>query len=499
MEERVNSLLLDAICQHFTTTDASVKRMACSTYGITMPPGTELNAAEDTLQALMDIEPDKNDVDSGQKATPNHNTDADGFRVPRKSVKRKLLPSPNKVTETPSKYAALDVDANDEDAAQPLTNPTQTKRPSIPPVILRDKNSWTNISAKLRSEKIEFSKAKNLTDAIRIHPMTANDYRRMTKLFDEQKIAYHTYSLPEQKLLKVVFRGVCEAIPDAEVKADLEAQGLHPIDVHRLRKRNANKTPMPLVMANLPRDEKHVYKITRLCGLSITVEAMNKKLGPSQCHRCQKFGHSQACCRAVARCVKCAQTHLTKDCTKSRDIPAKCCNCQGAHPANYKGCPAYPQETRPATTTTSNQQRKPAKTGKTPGKAPEVRRPASYARAVDPRPSAAAKASATATQARNAQSTEPPTAGNAPARPGPTPSKAARANHRSTATTQAPTRESGTFDMTSLLELLSSINLDKLQTAIAKLQASLQNAKDPFTLITALVSCLPDILAVFKK
>lgn len=42
------------------------------------------------------------------------------------------------------------------------------------------------------------------------------------------------------------------------------------------------------------------------------------------------------------RCVKCAQAHKTSDCPKKdRNTPATCALCNGAHPANYKGCEVY--------------------------------------------------------------------------------------------------------------------------------------------------------------
>ena len=60
-----------------------------------------------------------------------------------------------------------------------------------------------------------------------------------------------------------------------------------------------------------------------------------------QCKRCQRYGHTQKYCNHNFRCVKCAGNHLTDQCTKSPEIPAKCIHCQGEHPPNYKGCSAY--------------------------------------------------------------------------------------------------------------------------------------------------------------
>jgi len=46
-------------------------------------------------------------------------------------------------------------------------------------------------------------------------------------------------------------------------------------------------------------------------------------------------------CFKKSRCVKCPQSHLTSECIKSSDTPAKCSNCSGNHPASYSQCPAY--------------------------------------------------------------------------------------------------------------------------------------------------------------
>ncbi|KAK9882873.1 hypothetical protein WA026_023627 [Henosepilachna vigintioctopunctata] len=44
----------------------------------------------------------------------------------------------------------------------------------------------------------------------------------------------------------------------------------------------------------------------------------------------------------MSRCRKAVGPHHSVQCTKSRTEPAVCANCGGPHPANYKGCAAYP-------------------------------------------------------------------------------------------------------------------------------------------------------------
>jgi hypothetical protein len=62
---------------------------------------------------------------------------------------------------------------------------------------------------------------------------------------------------------------------------------------------------------------------------------------PWQCYKCQRFGHSAANCRSGPRCVVCSGPHNVKDCTSSGTNA--CCNCGGAHTANYGGCPKFKQ------------------------------------------------------------------------------------------------------------------------------------------------------------
>lgn len=61
----------------------------------------------------------------------------------------------------------------------------------------------------------------------------------------------------------------------------------------------------------------------------------------TQCHNCQDWGHATTNCFANPVCLKCAEEHLTKDCAKSKDLPAKCANCGGPHPANSTDCEKY--------------------------------------------------------------------------------------------------------------------------------------------------------------
>ena len=60
---------------------------------------------------------------------------------------------------------------------------------------------------------------------------------------------------------------------------------------------------------------------------------------PWQCFKCQGFNHNASNCKGPSCCVGCGGPHNVKDCSSSRSLAPKCCNCGGIHTANYGGCP----------------------------------------------------------------------------------------------------------------------------------------------------------------
>ncbi|GBP88724.1 Nucleic-acid-binding protein from transposon X-element [Eumeta japonica] len=91
---------------------------------------------------------------------------------------------------------------------------------------------------------------------------------------------------------------------------------------------------------------KETHSPHNVCALSgIRVEAPHKRGVPSQCHRCQRYGHASANCYVQPRYVKCLVPHWTSECSRSKDLGDKpaCVNCGQEHTANYGGCPKAPK------------------------------------------------------------------------------------------------------------------------------------------------------------
>lgn len=163
-----------------------------------------------------------------------------------------------------------------------------------------------------------------------------------------------------------MIKGVSGLLSPIEVAEELKRLGLDPtsvIHIHR-KDEHGNKIKLPLYLVILPRNEKskEIYRLSNIGYVKCRIEPQRSKNQVRQCHKCQNFGHSQSTCFFNPRCVKCGENHLTIDCGKKREEPPRCSNCNGEHPASFRGCPAFPKPMRPRTNpenSASNSQPKP--------------------------------------------------------------------------------------------------------------------------------------------
>ncbi|CAH2107572.1 unnamed protein product [Euphydryas editha] len=101
-------------------------------------------------------------------------------------------------------------------------------------------------------------------------------------------------------------------------------------------------------LAHLQAEElTQLYAVTELLSMpGLIVEAWRGNKAPSQCHRCQAFGHSSANCHRQQKCVRCFGEHLARDCHRPREELPTCANCGKAHTAKVRRCPVFKKEAR---------------------------------------------------------------------------------------------------------------------------------------------------------
>ncbi|CAH1956976.1 unnamed protein product [Acanthoscelides obtectus] len=96
-----------------------------------------------------------------------------------------------------------------------------------------------------------------------------------------------------------VIRGLPREMAVNDIKEDLVSQGIADAVVQQLTSRTTKK-PLPLFLVKTKMPEK-LAEIQRLAMLTVSFERKKKSSEPSQCYRCQRYGHTQRNCRLAER------------------------------------------------------------------------------------------------------------------------------------------------------------------------------------------------------
>ncbi|GIY64970.1 nucleic-acid-binding protein from transposon X-element [Caerostris darwini] len=234
----------------------------------------------------------------------------------------------------------------------PKTSPTASQTPATPanpnvrPIMIM-KPTDIHAFMKQLNDALKLKITCKLTaQYLKLEPDTESLHATITKHLDATNVPYYIITPKGLRPVKAVLRGLPISTDLEAIKNELTELNFQVINIYQLKKRDQARTPMPLFQIQLAPTEnvEEIWQLDSLLFTKINVEKYNNKGGISQCHRCQLFGHSSINCKLPIKCVKCAGHHLTKDCTITNhtDTPV-CANCQGSHPASYRGCPKFPK------------------------------------------------------------------------------------------------------------------------------------------------------------
>lgn len=166
------------------------------------------------------------------------------------------------------------------------------------------------------------------------------DFKAVRQYFDKNHLPYHTFSVPKNKKLKVIIRGLPNDLNLNELIGKLRSAKIPVIRLHKMKIKPFASQQAPLILIIVPYKNEglKILRVKKILGHEVTLEPPNKKV--RQCHRCQKWGHAQRYCHGQLKCVKCAGDHHSKTCSRDRNCsePPTCANCGGNHTANYREC-----------------------------------------------------------------------------------------------------------------------------------------------------------------
>lgn len=247
----------------------------------------------------------------------------------RPAKKRKALGSPKPITQT---------------NPTPKAEVQQVRREPVPPPIFVRGKSIQDLINFIKSNQMKATtKTMRAVDNIKINPANEDEYRKISAWLSEINAEWHSFANKHTRPLRVMARGLNKDTKVEDIATDLKAQGFKIANTNAATniRNSSTKQALNLFMLSFQcdQDPNAVFKIKYIDRQVVKIEEIkNKSNKIVQCKRCQDYNHTQAFCHRNIACVKCGESHLTKDCTKARDVPAKCINCHGDHPANYRGC-----------------------------------------------------------------------------------------------------------------------------------------------------------------
>lgn len=219
------------------------------------------------------------------------------------------------------------------------------QRARIPPFFVGADCDWQTIAAalddRLKSNFVTYAKGA----FYRLQTSTVEDFRLAQRYLTTQKVPFHTFTVGRSLHLKVVISGLPRGTTDLQLLDELGARDYAVENAVRLRSARGLSTSWLVTLcpdseADGPdtRRASTIYDLTELFRLRVRVTSYRRPVGPRQCHRCQGLNHGSGNCGHPFRCVRCGGPHTGSQCVKPRGEAGTCCNCGGAHNANYRGC-----------------------------------------------------------------------------------------------------------------------------------------------------------------
>lgn len=224
-----------------------------------------------------------------------------------------------------------------------IKSPETTKSCAIKPMPILIAHDDFNVVSSFLENTIGTSYVmKTLKQGFKI---TCNDIDSYTKLRlclteNQHKINSYTFQHKNDRGFRAVIRQLHKSTPLTWIRDQLNKLG------YKLRfldtiKNQHNGKALNLFELELEKcEDSHIQsllQLKRIGNQQVSVEGLIRRNTP-QCHRCQQFGHTKNYCLRPFICVKCAGSHPSTSCTKSKNAEPKCANCKGKHTANYRGC-----------------------------------------------------------------------------------------------------------------------------------------------------------------
>lgn len=268
-----------------------------------------------------------------------------------------------KVTDNNRLNILPDDDSGDEGTVVSNRN----KPPKKPPPIIISGAKIAEIKTSLNtllvgkknSEHAEFKLSGN---NIHVYAKNVSDHKEIIKHCKTNTLQFNTHQLYDERRVKICLYGLTEISTD-EIKNELiNKHQITPADIKMLKTNPKIQSKSRIYLLYFRKgDGMKINKLREIIGLFHMRVRWDyytpRRQGPTQCSRCQLFGHGAENCYRDFKCVSCGGNHDSKNCDKRRkptpnedtqpghdvkpkvpDEQVSCANCGGNHTASYRGC-----------------------------------------------------------------------------------------------------------------------------------------------------------------
>lgn len=231
----------------------------------------------------------------------------------RRASKMYLATPDNTVTATPPKHG-LTVILKPVDSTKIITR--------FNPLALKD-----SIEAKVPDGVLQLRPNYRL-NLLAIDTRNTAATEHLLKITAIGDIPVRTYEPRPENCARGVIRGVPQDISDSELYDNLRQRT--PV---RSARRLGTSRVVQIVFATDTRPDYVILGYTRY-------QVYDYSEKPTQCTRCQRFGHIAATCTRKLRCARCGGDHELAACKSAEKL---CANCGKTHQADFPYCPTFLQ------------------------------------------------------------------------------------------------------------------------------------------------------------
>lgn len=261
---------------------------------------------------------------------------------------------------------------NDEEVRiRRVTNSSNSKKKKIPPIVVPPPSKKSDIVAALTLLQIKEFRVKLTSVGHYIFVENPEDHKKIREKFSETHTPYYSHDLPEDRVAKVVLKGL-DLMEVKVIELELKELGFPPVDIKIITPKQTKYVGHVNYLIYFKRDStnlKNVYQTKSINHTIVHWEPFRPSRNSiTQCRRCQRYGHGTKHCQMPERCVYCSKSHDSSKCpdlatayeaaktkaneslmdyeqnqAKEPDVvnldAVKCCNCNGNHLASSPDCP----------------------------------------------------------------------------------------------------------------------------------------------------------------